>query len=936
MGNIQQQQPMGGMRQQQQPMGGMQQQAPPMGAPQQQQQMGAPPQQQMGAPPQTGAPQQQPPPMGGGVGGFGAPPPVGGGGYQVPQTFVDPEGGAYEGGGAAAGVPPAGGFPNAAGMPPPPTGGRHVGAIQAPPGGMPGAVNAPQPAAPVQFFNPAAVPQRQPKPGVPQAGAPGAADAPAEQMNNMNLRTGPAQAFSLGDLAAGPTDWKREAANPIPDVVGQSQPRYMQVSCGAFPASSALLQKFSLPIAVNIQPLNDPETAEGFSPVPVVNFGNCGVIRCRRCRTYMNPFVSWLDAGRRWRCNGCGLLNDVPPDYYCSLDQSGKRKDHAERPELNYGSVEYVAPADYMVRPPQPPAFVFVIDVSARAVQSGMVQEVCATVLANLDKMPGGQRTQVGFVTFDSSYHFYNLKSSLSEAQMLCVPDLEDPFLPLPAELLVNLQDSREQVEGLLTKLPDMFANTTNSDSCFFPAVQAGTAMMQSIGGKMLVFQSTPPTLGRPVSRAREDTALLGTDKESSLLIPSSEALKSHALEVCSKNQISVDLFCCCEHYADLASLSPLPKYTGGQLTHYPGFYAARDADTLRFDLTRALTRKMAFEAVMRVRASGGVKVSAFHGNHFLRGADLLALPTCDQDKGFSCELAHEEQNLSCSHILIQAALLYTSSDGERRIRVHNLNLPVTQNMSDLYSLLNVPATMNSLLKTAVEQALLTKMMDARSRLQSACVNALRGHRLMNNAPIPEQSQMLPLYTLAALKSAVMRDGVETRSDERVWLMLNIGSMSTQQVDLYLYPNMMPLHKFQESNGGAEVDGQVVMPVGQKLSAEGLEGHGVYLIDNGMLLLMWIGKQVPSQLLVDLLNVPDAERLDGAKVSLPVLQNDLSIRVNTIVGQLRKERGSAMPLYTIRQGGAAEQKVLGIMAEDRTLSTMSYPEWWTALGRQLA
>ena len=46
---------------------------------------------------------------------------------------------------------------------------------------------------------------------------------------------------------------------------------------------------------------------QGFSPVPVVNFGNCGVIRCRRCRTYMNPFVSWLDAGRRWRCNGSPL-----------------------------------------------------------------------------------------------------------------------------------------------------------------------------------------------------------------------------------------------------------------------------------------------------------------------------------------------------------------------------------------------------------------------------------------------------------------------------------------------------------------------------------------------------------------------------------------------------------------------------------------------------
>jgi len=31
------------------------------------------------------------------------------------------------------------------------------------------------------------------------------------------------------------------------------------------------------------------------------------------------------------------------------------------------------------------------------------------------------------------------------------------------------------------------------------------------------------------------------------------------------------------------------------------------------------------------------------------------------------------------SRICLQAALLYTSSDGERRIRVHNLNLPITQ-----------------------------------------------------------------------------------------------------------------------------------------------------------------------------------------------------------------------------------------------------------------
>ena len=72
---------------------------------------------------------------------------------------------------------------------------------------------------------------------------------------------------------------------------------------------------------------------------------------------------------------------------------------------------------------------------------------MCSAILANLDKLPGGERTQIGFITFDSSYHFYNLKSTLSEPQMLCVPDLDDPFLPLPSELLVNFRESRELVE---------------------------------------------------------------------------------------------------------------------------------------------------------------------------------------------------------------------------------------------------------------------------------------------------------------------------------------------------------------------------------------------------------------------------------------------------------------------------------------------------------
>lgn len=52
----------------------------------------------------------------------------------------------------------------------------------------------------------------------------------------------------------------------------------------------------------------------------------------------------------------------------------------------------------------------FVIDVSATAVSSGAVQIAVQTIREQLDNLPGAPRTRVGFVTYDSSIHFYNLK----------------------------------------------------------------------------------------------------------------------------------------------------------------------------------------------------------------------------------------------------------------------------------------------------------------------------------------------------------------------------------------------------------------------------------------------------------------------------------------------------------------------------------------------
>ncbi len=103
-------------------------------------------------------------------------------------------------------------------------------------------------------------------------------------------------------------------------------------------------------------------------------------------------------------------MYNVVPSFFDWDPDNRQRVERLQRPELTHGVVEFVAPQEYMVRPPQPVVIVFVIDVSFGAVQSGMVAVAAKAILDSLDRIPNtDDRTKVGFITFDSSIHYYNL-----------------------------------------------------------------------------------------------------------------------------------------------------------------------------------------------------------------------------------------------------------------------------------------------------------------------------------------------------------------------------------------------------------------------------------------------------------------------------------------------------------------------------------------------
>lgn len=717
--------------------------------------------------------------------------------------------------------------------------------------------------------------------------------------------------------------------------------RFLRLTTSGIPNSQSLASRWHLSLGAVVCPLAEAPDGE---EVPVVNFAPTGIIRCRRCRTYINPYVAFTDSGRKWRCNICALLNEVPGEYFAHLDASGRRVDLDQRPELTKGSVEFIAPAEYMVRPPMPPLYFFLIDVSLTAVRSGMLEVLAQTIKNSLDSLPGFPRTQIGFITYDSTVHFYNMKSSLTQPQMMVMSDLEDVFVPLPDDLLVNLSESRAVVDAFLDSLPSMFQDNVNVESAFGPALKTAFMVMNQLGGKLLIFQSSIPSLGVGRLKLRgDDLRVYGTDKEHTLRVPEDPFYKQMAADF-TKYQIAVNVYAFSDKYTDIATIGTLAKYTGGQVYYYPSFQASVHKDRLRHELNRDLTRETAWESVMRIRCGKGVRFTTYHGNFMLRSTDLIALPAVDCDKAYAMQLSLEETLLTSQTVYFQIALLYTSSSGERRIRVHTAAAPVVSDLGEMYRLADASAIISLFSRLAIEKTLTSKLEEARNSIQLRIVKALREyrnlhavqHRVAGRMIYPESLKYLPLYGLALCKSTALRGGyADAQLDERCAAGYTMMALPVKRLLKLLYPKLIRIDEYLLKKSSSPEDSKDILK-GVPLTAESLDPQGLYLYDDGFRFVIWFGRMLSPNMIQSLLGENFAA--DFSKVSLQELDNELSRKLMDLLKKQRESDRSYYQLcHLVRQGEQPREGffLLANLIEDPVGGSIGYQDWILQIHRQV-
>ncbi|KAI5309809.1 COPII coat Sec23p-Sfb3p heterodimer component [Ascosphaera atra] len=526
------------------------------------------------------------------------------------------------------------------------------------------------------------------------------------------------------------------------------------------------------------------------------------------------------------------------------------------------------------------------------------------------------------------------------------MPDIEDPFVPLSEGLFVDPYESKHVITSLLTQIPSMYADIKYPEPALLPAINAALAALQETGGKIVSSLSNLPTWGPGRLFLREDPKAHGTDAEKKYLTTDHPDWKKTAARLADCG-VGIDFFIASGGaYMDIATIGHAAAMSGGETFFYPNFNAPRDILKLSGELTHAVRRETGYQALLKVRCSNGLQVSAYHGN-FLQHVfhPELELGSIDADKALGVMFTYDGKLDLKLDAHFQAALLYTTASGQRRVRCINIVAAVNEGGMETMRAIDEDAVVNIMAKEAASRIPEKLPREIRGGITQKTVEIFAAYRKnfsQNHPPgqlvLPENLKEFSMFMLSLVKSRAFKGGHE-QTDRRVHDIRMLRSFGCTELSLYLYPRIIPLHNMAPTDGFANDAGQLQLPPCIRASVSRIDEGGAYLVDNGQIVLLWLHAAVSPNLLQDLFgpHATSLRALDPTTSAIPVLDTHLNAQVRNILQYLSTCRGSkAVTIQLARQGhDGSEYEFARLLVEDRNNEAQSYIDWLVHLHRNI-
>ncbi|KAI1289561.1 Protein transport protein Sec24C [Halotydeus destructor] len=728
---------------------------------------------------------------------------------------------------------------------------------------------------------------------------------------------------------------------------GTARPNHLRCSMYKLPTTEDLLKTAGIPFCVTVKPFDEDEVDRHMT----VPLSPSEIVRCNRCKAYMNPYMRFIDGGRRFQCALCRHITETPQTYFAHLDHTGQRLDKFDRPELFYGSYEFKATAEFCrnqilnCRRPHI-VFAFELTVNSKPVIQQIAKNLPDIIRTNLPTDPvryGTAPPMVGFLTYNSKIQVYDIANN-GQAHVIC--DVANPFPPFTTFLVDPIQYA-DQIENFLSSLPDLYSDEElDTETVLGPVIEAalqtcqvdrsnfytnaddGQAVNQNKDisqaiavGKVYIFHCTLPTYGqdtvtpgrlkpRWTTSVDEVRKLLGTDKEKQILAPEPSKYYNNLAQKCLSDYGSgVELFLFPPPngpYLDIATVSELVRLTGSG-----GIYKYYNEISDRFltDLKYSLSSTFAFDAVMKVRTSTGIRPYEYFGNFYARTASDIEVAVINAGNSISVEFKYDDKLAEDDFMVIQIATLYTAISGERRVRIHNTGLAICNEVAEVYRYAECDTLMNYLLRQSISQLRLGEktVQQIRETLIARTVTILTAYRKHCAQPnsslgqliLPEALKLLPVYLTGALKCDAIDGGPEMLPDDKAYAQIRALSASVRASQITLYPKLLRI-EYDES--GESLRAATIRCSAQRLANQtGL----CYIMENGFYLFVYIPTQNPvdgqAKFLKNVFGVDTVNHIHPEN-GVPELLTQESQFIQELLNSITVERRKSMKVYVVRQG----------------------------------
>lgn len=716
---------------------------------------------------------------------------------------------------------------------------------------------------------------------------------------------------------------------------GNAPARFARSSCMMVPESASNLSKSEFKFSVVFTPF--AEQTEKEETVSVADKRESPILRCERCRCFVNPGFQFKENYQKYVCNMCDLEGSVP--FGC-FDLSAKMD--AQYPETKFGVYDFIVPDSYRQKDVRRHNVLMCFDMSYESLINSSFFHTLANITAVLDNLEDD--TGLGFVLYDTTVSFFRAEDDEEEVSIVRCADPDNPASLSHAELFLSPKKDRAKIDRLISFL-QKFAETRyninhnelkTSPHCLEVLSRTLLEIFKEGPGHVLLFSS--------VNR-KSGSAAKPIPKTSSFR--PKESVFSKYGESLALLGVTVDLFVTADKQVELPSISFLANCTGGNVYFYNNFRSNSDSESLYYDTFRAITAFRGLDVVCRVRVSGGLQIQDYHtpkGKIYTLDFQLSSL-TADQHIVANLQLGENLKNRK--YVYVQLVNLYTDSYGTCLMRIINLSLKVSAEMSIFFKNLDCDAYIYTLMRHY------TDLLSSKASIETSEMAMKQAYKLFKyyrydiggryeakEFALPDRIKFFPLYLSSMLSRSCFNQKAQVNNDDfNYYTSVSLTQMHLSKLCFNLYPKVFNLWQvFQDEQeekskvGRIGVNGLPMLPNSVAANLVMIKPEGVYLIDNGLNFYLNVRHSASEQLLQQLLGI---ENFAGLKtpMTFPTLETEFNALVHTIVNRLRGiKSGPIQSVLVIAENDDNTYRIRNCFVEDAaTYTSNNYWDFLTQL-----